>query len=68
MGFEKGIVTDCSAFRKTVFRSGEIEDIRITGKTPILKSRNIKTQVSAILVTDARSLGKCITERIIEKR
>ena len=62
-----GIVAEGWGLRNAVFRTGEIEDIRITGETPVLETRDIKTQEPAILITQTRGLGESITQSVVEK-
>ena len=59
--FEEGIVTKTRGIGNAIFGSGEIEHIAIAREPPVLQSGDVKSQISAILISDARSLGKSIT-------
>lgn len=69
LSFEHGIITEgAGGSTETVFVTLEIKDIAITDKTPVAKTRDVKTEVAAVLIVDTRGLGEGITELVVEMR
>ena len=67
--FGHGIVTEgAGGITETVFVTLEIKDIAITDKTPVAKTRDVKTEVAAVLIVDTRGFGEGITELVVEMR
>ena len=69
LSFDHGIITEgAGGITETVFVTLEIKDIAITDKTPVAKTRDVETEVAAVLIVDTRGLGEGITELIVEPR
>ena len=69
LSFEHGIITEgAGGITETVFVAFEVKDIAITDKTPVAKTRDVKTEVAAVLIVDTRGLGESITELVVEMR
>ena len=63
---KEGIVAEGRVLRNTIFGPAEIKDIAVSPETPVLEARDLKPQVSAVLITQTRGLGESIAESIVE--
>ncbi len=66
LSFEEGIVAEGRVLRNAVFGSGEIEKVAVTPEAPVLEARDLETEITSVLIAQTGSLGKRITEDIVE--
>ena len=60
------IVAEGRVLRNAVFGSGEIEKVAVTPEAPVLEARDLETEIASVLIAQTGSLGKRITEGIVE--
>ena len=67
--FCHGIVAErAGGIAKAVFIALEIEDITIPKESPMVEASDVKTEVPAVLIVDARGLRKSIAELVVKIR
>ena len=64
----EGIIAEGWRFGDAVLGSAEPEQVTITGETPVAEARDIKTDVTAVLIPQPRCLGKSVPRGIVEER
>ena len=53
---------------ETVLVTAEIEEVAVPTEPPVAQTRYVKTDIPAVLVIDARGLGKSVAEGVVEIR
>ena len=69
LSFEHGVIAEgAGGIPETVFVALEVENIAITDKPPVAKTRDVETEVAAVFIVDTRGLGEGIAELVVEMR
>ena len=66
--FSHRVITQRGKLRNTIFGPAEREYIRIARPTNTFPTAYLKTNITAILITNTRTLTKGITQRIVKIR